>query len=119
MDKAKFLLIIILVLFLANIYFVTQFVLLNLELKEVQQAVQVQEGDEKSVIFAELFVDKVLSGKGEVSFDDRLKLENAVRDINDQNILLHWQNFVNSKTDIEAQQEAGQLLGLLLVKISK
>lgn len=100
----------------ANIYFVTQFVLLKLELQDTQKLIKVQETNEKVLFFSHLFVDKVLSASGEVNFEDRLKLENAVRDINDQNILSRWQKFTNSKTDTEAQREAGQLFSALLDK---
>jgi hypothetical protein len=119
MDKLKFLGVILAISFLANAYFVTQFFFLRIELNEVGENVKAQQKDEKSLFFAKLFVDKVMSGDKEVSFEDRLKLENAVREVDDQEIFSHWQNFVNSKTDTGAQQEAGVMLSLLLNKISQ
>ena len=55
--------------------------------------------------FTRLFIKKVLEAEEEVSFEDRLKLENAVRDLENDLILAKWQIFVNSKTEDDAQEE--------------
>ena len=67
--------------------------------------------------FTKLFITQVLRADGEVDFETRLKLENAVRELNDQNILAQWQKFVESETEEEAQEEVKNLLGMLVNKI--
>jgi hypothetical protein len=52
-----------------------------------------------------------------VSFDDRLQLENMVRDLKDDAILAEWNKFVNSQTSAEAQGEVKNLLDILVLKI--
>lgn len=76
-----------------------------------------QKTNEKVVTFTKLFVQKVLQGDSEISFDDRLELENSVRDLNDQKIFSQWQSFTKSKTNEQAQIQAGNLFILLLDKI--
>ena len=72
----------------------------------------------KVLAFTKLFVAKVIKAQGDVSFDDRLKLENAVRDINDKAIFDQWQKFTSAKTDSDAQQAVKDLLEMLVNKIS-
>ncbi|MBI4094226.1 MAG: hypothetical protein HY436_00270 [Candidatus Liptonbacteria bacterium] len=67
--------------------------------------------------FGRLFVDKVLNAEGEVSFEDRLALENAVRDIKDDAVLARWQAFIASRTEREAQEGVKRLLEALFVGI--
>lgn len=66
--------------------------------------------------FARLFVDKVLT-QGNVSFEERLQLENAVRDTKDEELLKLWSSFLESKTEAEAQEKVKALLTTLLKKI--
>ncbi|MCX6719810.1 MAG: hypothetical protein NTV36_01750 [Candidatus Staskawiczbacteria bacterium] len=65
-----------------------------------------------------LLVEKILLGQGQVSFDDRLKLENAVREINDPEIFGKWQKFTNSTSDSETQQNVGVLFLAIINKIA-
>lgn len=53
-----------------------------------------------------------------MSFDTRLKLEAAVRSLDDEEILSQWQKFTESKTEAEAQTEVKNLLEMLVKKIS-
>ena len=78
-----------------------------------------QQTNAKVISFAKLFIEKVLKAQGEVSFEERLKLENAVRDLNDPEILAQWEKFTGSKTEADAQQEVKNLLSLLVNKISQ
>lgn len=67
--------------------------------------------------FGNQFVDEVLQANSEVDFDTRLKLENNVRDIGDNDILAEWQKFTESKTETDAQTETKNLLGLFFQKL--
>ena len=70
----------------------------------------------KTLDFAKLFISDILNAKGEIDFETRLKLENAVRDINDKEILDAWNAFTGSKDENEAQELVKQLLHLLINK---
>jgi hypothetical protein len=118
MPKLKFLLfILILILLAGNIYLGIQCFLYKSELDQMKKDIAVQQINEKDLSFAKLVVDKILLGSGQVNFDDRLKLENAVRDLNDPEIFAQWQKFTNSKSDAETQQSMGVLFDLLLKRI--
>ena len=73
----------------------------------------------KVINFTSLFVKKVLQADSEVDFETRLSLENAVRDLKDDEIMKEWQNFTGSKTEAEAQNSVKKLLGILINKIQK
>ncbi len=69
------------------------------------------------VVFLKLFIEKILQGEEEVSFEDRLKLENSVRDLKDKEVLSLWENFTQAKTSEEAQFSLKNLLRALVDKI--
>ena len=70
--------------------------------------------NERIVNFISLFTSNMLSTEKEVSFNERLKMENAVRDIDNQEIFNQWQGFTDSSSDKEAQENARILLKLLV-----
>jgi len=82
-----------------------------------EQKLSGQAVNAKVLDFARLFIDKVLRGDKEVSFDDRLLLENLVRDINDKEIFTAWQTFTKAKTQDEVQSDFYSLFDLLFKKI--
>ncbi len=73
--------------------------------------------NQKVLGFNNLFIEKVLNAHSEIDFETRLKLESAVRDLNDEEILNAWQGFIGSKTEDEAQESVKNLLYLLSKKI--
>lgn len=87
------------------------------ELAETRALVKSQDVNVKVVDFSRLFIDDVLRAKGEVDFETRLKLENAVRGLDDKDVLAQWSKFINAKTGDDAQAEVKNLLGLLMAKI--
>lgn len=112
-------LIIILVLIVGNFYFGFKYYEAASQVAKSEAANSVQKQESQKVTsFLKLFVNKVLQAKGEVSFDDRLMLENAVRDLNDKDILGKWQAFVNSSDDVSAQKNLKDLLQLLVEKLN-
>ena len=116
-NKKIILTIVILVLLVGNIFLGFEYLNVQSQLHQVQGLLTTQETNEKVVDFTKLFIDKVLKAKGEVSFDDRLKLENDVRDLHDQEILNQWNKFIDSQTESEAQTQVKNLLELLVNKI--
>ena len=115
----KVLIALVAVFVLASAYLLTQYVLAKTQLREVNKIVKAQQINDKIVFFTQLFIDKVLSGQTDVSFEDRLQLENAVRELNDQEIFDQWQKFIKSENDQQAQEEVAELFIMLLDKITK
>lgn len=114
----KILIAIVVILTLITAYLLVQYFLTKTQLNEANKVIKAQQINEKIVVFTQLFIDKVLSGQTEVSFEDRLQLENNVRDLNDQEIFNQWQKFVKSGIEQEGQQNLTKLLKLLITKIS-
>ena len=119
MSKQKIILtIIILILVAANVFFGISYFFAQKQLQTIDKQLKTQQSSIKIVNFTKLFIEKVLKAEKEVSFEDRLKLENAVRDLNDNEVLRQWEKFIASKTEAEAQQEVKNLLELLVKKYS-
>lgn len=87
------------------------------ELQADEEILKMRQINEKILDFTKLFISDVLRSKNEINFETRLKIENAVRNIGDEDILTQWQKFVGSKTENEAQEEVKNLLDLLVEKI--
>lgn len=119
MNKPKTILIIILILLAGNVFFGIKYFSVVKELSQTEAVLQTQTTNEKILEFTKLFIDEVLKADSEVSFDTRLKLETAVRNLGDEEILAQWQKFVDSKTETGAQDEAKNLLELLISKVVK
>ena len=110
--------IVIIILLAGNVYFAFRYFSLEKELTETRQALKTQQINEKVLNFTNLFITKVLKAEGEVSFEDRLQLENAVRALEDENILSQWQRFTESETEETAQNEVKNLLEMLVNKVA-
>lgn len=101
-----------------NIYFSIQY---SAEVRE--NAARQQEEQNRSAEriqqakFIKLFVDNVLGTSGVISFDDRVKLESDIRNLNDAKALDMWNSFVNSADSVEAQQNAVELMSYLSSKM--
>ena len=67
--------------------------------------------------FMKEFVDIVLNTTGAISLDDRVKLENDVRQIGDSTITTQWTAFVNSKDAKTAQANAVKLMSMVTNKM--
>jgi len=67
--------------------------------------------------FLKFFIDTVLNTQGTISFDDRVKLENDIRQIGDSTLTTQWTDFVNSKDSKIAQANAVKLMSLLTNKM--
>ena len=119
MTRTKlFLLIIITVLVVGNICFGFFYFRDCRELSEYKKEITIQKTNSSVLLFADLFIDKVLLGQGTVDFEDRLSLENAVRDVKDKEIFSNWEAFTKSQNDRESQTAVGNLLKLLFAKVA-
>ena len=117
MRKRKLVIIVIIILSLvANIFLGINLFIENKKNIEIQQKIHL---NTKVLDFANIFINKVLRAEGEISFEDRLKIENAVRDTQDNDIYDEWQKFVGAKTELEGREEIKNLLQLIVNKISK
>ncbi len=114
-----FFIIIILLLLAGNVYFISKYFGLQKEMEEAKAALEIPQINEKILNFTDLFIKKVLKAENEIDFETRLQLENAVRDINDEEILSQWQKFTESENETKAQNEVKNLLELLVLKIKK
>ena len=117
-ENKTILITVILLLIISNVFFGFKYFTTQKELKLIQANLKKQEINQKILNFTGLFIKKVLKAKGEVDFETRLKLENAVREIRDKEILEKWQNFTNSQTEEEAQENVKDLLEILVDKIN-
>lgn len=106
-------------LVVGNVFFASNYFSLSKELAMIKSTASKVKLNEKVINFAALFIKKVLQAETEVNFETRLSLENAVRDLKDEEIMAEWQNFVGSSTELEAQNSVKKLLGILITKIQK
>lgn len=63
--------------------------------------------------FLKLFIDTVLNTKEKISFENRVKLENDIRQLGDKSITAQWDTFVASKDTKVAQEAAVKLMSML------
>ncbi len=115
--KQTVIIILIVALVLLNIFFVSQWILAMQKVKTLSTKVNADQKNAKIISFVQLLTNGVLNGSKEVSFDDRLNLEKAVRDLNDQEIFNSWQKFTQS-SGAQTQQSFVDLIKILLKKIS-
>lgn len=108
----------IIILAIIDVFFFVEWVIARNEIKTIKDKVSIIQINTKVLQFSRLLTDTVLGGSKEVSFDDRLKLENAVRDLNDKEIFSAWQKFTNSTVGSDSQKSFTDLLKLLFKKIS-
>ena len=109
--------ILVLLLLVSNIFFIVQNIDAKKELAQSESELKIQKTNVEILNFARLFVEKVLKAQNEIDFETRLKLENAIRDLNDQEILDQWNKFVNSQSEADAQEQVKNLLLMLVNKI--
>ena len=119
MKKRSFFLLFIIILLVASGFLAYQYIAERNKLIAAEKTIALQNLNSGIVEFMKLFSEKVLNTQGEISFEDRLNLENSVRNLNDQDILNQWGKFVNSNDQTEAQNNVKNLLQLLINKINK
>ena len=118
-NKKRVFEIFIVLLIVGNAFFAYNYFKATKELQLIQSGQSSAQLNTKVLDFASLFIKKVLQADKEVDFETRLALENAVRELNDEEIMAEWQTFVGSKTEAEAQNSVKRLLEILITKIQK
>lgn len=106
----------LIVLVAGNIFFSIQYTE-NLKQESVVQtdntAIRIQASK-----LLKLFVDVVLNTEGKpISYDDRVALENDVRQMKDFEVIKQWDNFVASPNPKMAQENAIAFMKLLTNKL--
>ena len=101
-----------------NIFFSIQYTE-SLKRDDSKQLAEAAKTDEriKTSKFMKLFIDKVLSTNGTITFEDRVKLESDVRALNDESVVKQWETFVASKDSDDAQKSAVLLMSILMNKM--
>jgi predicted DNA-binding helix-hairpin-helix protein len=116
LEKTRFVSNILLVILLAgNLYFSVQYVQ-NLKSsqapvvdKGAQEVMQI-----KNANFLKLFINKVVKSSGTVTYEDRVQLENDVRQIHNPALTAQWEVFVDNKDPKLAEQAATDLMLILV-----
>lgn len=111
--------VIIVILAVSNVLFTYNYFQTNQELRAIKSVQNKMELNGKVIDFTSMFIQKVLQADQEVDFETRLSLENAVRELKDEQIISEWQNFISSRTEADAQTSVKKLLGILVNKIQK
>lgn len=115
MRKSAVILIIIIISLLAgNGYFGFKYFSAQEQLEKI---LNINRINAKIVAFNKLFVDNVLKNERDVSYENRVRLENAAVETQDKEIIDAWHSFLDSKTEAEAQEGTKNLLTLFVEKI--
>ncbi|MEA3399464.1 MAG: hypothetical protein U9R00_03075 [Patescibacteria group bacterium] len=117
--KRIVLIIVIGVLLAGNVFFAAMYVPVKKELSLIKSNYEKVQINADVIDFTSLFIKKVIQAEQEVDFETRLSLENAVRELDDTEIMTEWENFIESKTEQEAQNNVKKLLGILIDRIQK
>lgn len=118
-DNARFLTnLLVLVLLIGNIFFAYQYVG-TLRAQNAEQKQKDEKNVERTQIaqFNKFFIDTVVNNKSKISADDRIKLENDIRQIHDEELIKLWDAFVNSKDGKTTQESAAKLMAALAGKM--
>ncbi len=109
---------VILIILATNAFFAFEFAKMQKELNQTKVALENSQKNEQILNFNRLFIKKILKSDKEVDFETRLELENAVRNLKDDEILNQWKKFTEAEDENEAQREVKNLLWLLVNKIN-
>jgi len=115
MKQNKILIIVLIISILANVLFgVNYFQNKNTQKNNTDFSIQERQ---KVGELTKFFVTKVIATGGQISFEDRAKIEEDIKALNDQNVAVKWSAFVASKNAKDAQGAAIELLVALTEKM--
>ncbi len=113
--------ILMLILVAGNIYFSIQYIQYTNDIRAQEEQAAADNvkfaSRLQSARFLREFIDIVLNTKGTISYDDRVKLESDIRQIQDPDLTSQWNKFVASKDSKTAQDGAVKLMSLLSAKM--
>lgn len=109
--------ILMLILLAGNIFFSIQYVYGIKQAQEQVALVDIGTTRIQVARFLKYYIDTVLTTKGVIPFEARVKLENDIRQIKDDKLIAQWEDFVASKDAVEAQQNAVKLMSMLANKM--
>ena len=106
--------VLMLLLLAGNLYFSAQYIynLRNEKVATVDQGA-LEVIHVKNANFLKLFIDKVIKSNGVVSYEDRVQLENDIRQIHNPKLTEQWKLFVSSKDPKKAEVAASDLMAML------
>ena len=104
-----------LVMLAGNIYLSIQYIT-NMQLEQNAKVDNTSARIQTSRVLKE-YIDVVLNTSGTISYDDRVKLESDVRQLQDIAITKQWDAFVASKDAKVAQGNAVRLMSMLANKM--
>ena len=106
------------ILLIGNIYFSIQYIE-NTKFLEAQKAQAEADSTSRFQIskFLKFFIDTVINTQGTISYENRVKLENDIRQIHDPILTTQWETFVASKDSKKAQANAARLMSMLSSKL--
>ena len=115
LEKTRFVSnILLLVLLAGNLFFSIQYIYSI----KADQVPTVDKGAQdvihiKNSNFLKLFINKVIKANGTVTYEDRVQLENDVRQIHNPELTAQWELFVGNKDPKKAEQAATDLMLIL------
>lgn len=116
-NNQKIVCFLIFVLLLAgNIYFAFKYFSVQKELIRTKSLLGMVQSNKKYLDFNKMFIDKILNADAAVDIESRLELENAVRNLNDAQVLAQWKKFIDSSSEKDSQEAVKDLLGMLAKK---
>jgi hypothetical protein len=75
------------------------------------------ENREKIAELNKIFINKVVATGGKISFEDRAKIEETIKSLNDQTISEKWSKFIASENGGKAQENVLDILVTLTEKM--
>ena len=115
-----FLSILVLILLGGNIYLSIQYMSVSKQLQQIKnQSTDTASVRAQASNALKEYLNVVLNTAGTTSSDDRVKLENDIRQLQDENITTVWNAFVSSKDTKSSQSNAVKLIGLLEDKMTQ
>lgn len=108
-NKSIILIIAIVILLVCDAIFVAKYFVVQQQLNKISLAVS---SSDKIKFFNNIFIEKVLKSKGEVSYDDRVALENAAISTSNKEVVDQWHKLLESQTEKDAQKGVVDLLTL-------
>ncbi len=117
LEKTRFMSNVLMLLLVAgNIFFSIQYMEnVKLEASKAEDTTAMQRVQVSR--YLNFFIKTVLNTQGTISFEDRVKLENDIRQIHDPELTKQWDSFVNSKDSKSAQENSVKLMSALTAKL--